>query len=438
VALSGERFDGHAYVSDVLARGAFGAIVERPMEIPEEGLILSVPSTLRALAALARVHRERWGGRVVTIGGSAGKTTTRSAVQALLSALLPGRVHGTSGNLNNLIGVPLTLLAVESHHEVAVVELGTNQKGEVEQLSSTALADVAVLTCIGMEHSEGLGDLDGIEAEERALFLHMRPHSTVVGLAEDPRVLRSLSAAEASRRLTYGTSDHAAYRISNRHVLDHERTVVSISPPGGSGTLELVTRLCGLPGALATAAAVCVADALNVSLDTPQLRSALDRPIGEAGRLRVVERSDRALIIDDCYNANPISMRSSFQVAQELAQANGRRLLLVLGEMRELGAHSSREHAALADALPPGVEVFAVGNEMSPFVQRAHALGLPVSHFADANAASSAVVPRVGPTDAVLIKGSRGVRLERLVAALEDAAHRDAALTRGKDVPHDL
>jgi UDP-N-acetylmuramoyl-tripeptide--D-alanyl-D-alanine ligase len=421
VALSGERFDGHEYVKDVLARGAFGAVVQRPVESMGEGLLFSVPSTLRALAALARAHRERWGGRVVTIGGSAGKTTTRSAVQGLLSALLPGRVHGTSGNLNNLIGVPLTLLAIEPHHEIAVVELGTNQRGEVEQLSSTACADVAVLTCIGMEHSEGLGDLDGIETEERALFRHLQPTGTVVGLAEDPRVLRSLAAADSSRRLTYGTGQEAAYRITGRRILDHERTVITIALPNGSGSVELVTRLCGLPGALATAAAVCVADALDVSLDAARVRTALDRPIGEAGRLRVFERSDRALIIDDCYNANPISMRSSFQVAQELAQSNDRRLLFVLGEMRELGLHSSSEHAALAEALPSSVEVFAVGSEMAPFVARAQALGHAVSHFADASAAAAAVVPRVGPTDAVLIKGSRGVRLERLVTALSEA-----------------
>ncbi|MGC4063374.1 MAG: UDP-N-acetylmuramoyl-tripeptide--D-alanyl-D-alanine ligase [Polyangiaceae bacterium] len=422
VALSGERFDGHEYVNDVLARGAFGAIVQRRVESARDGLVFVVPSPLRALAALARAHRESWGGRVVTIGGSAGKTTTRSAVQGLLSVLRPGRVHGTSGNLNNLIGVPLTLLAVEPHHEIAVVEVGTNQRGEVEQLSATARADVAVLTCIGMEHSEGLGDLDGIEAEERALFQHMQPTSTVVGLAEDPRVRRSLAAAGASRRLTYGTGTEAAYRITGRRVLDHERTLVTISTPNGIGSVDVVTRLCGLPGALATAAAVCVADALDVSLDEDHLRTALDRPIGEAGRLRVIERSDRALIIDDCYNANPISMRSSFQVAQELARANGRRLRFVLGEMRELGAHSSKEHAALAEDLPSTVEVFAVGAEMVPFVERARALGHAVSHFADANAAAAAVVPKVGPTDAVLIKGSRGVRLERLVSALTDAA----------------
>jgi UDP-N-acetylmuramoyl-tripeptide--D-alanyl-D-alanine ligase len=271
-----------------------------------------------------------------------------------------------------------------------------------------------------LEHTEGLGDLDGIEAEERALFTHLAAGAKVIGLADDPRVLRLVTEADVERRLTYGVTECASHRIVNRRSLGRERSELSVHRhiDSHSEVIRLVTRLCGLPGALASAAAVCVSDALNVPLDPDVALTALDQKVGEQGRLRVVERSDRALIIDDCYNANPISMRSSFQVAYELAQTEGRRLFFVLGDMRELGAHSQREHVALAEAITGVAAVVAVGTEMSAFVARAKALGQNVSHFDDADAAKGHVCAQIGPGDVVLVKGSRGVQLERVVAAL--------------------
>jgi UDP-N-acetylmuramoyl-tripeptide--D-alanyl-D-alanine ligase len=420
VALSGERFDGHKYVADVLSRGAFAALVQEDVPVATSGLKLRVPSTLTALGALAHAHRVRWGGRVVTIGGSAGKTTTRSAVQAFLSALLPGKVGGTIGNLNNLVGVPMTLLAIEPSCELAVVEVGTNQRGEVDQLSSICEANIALLTCIGLEHSEGLGDLDGIEEEESALFRHLARGAQVVGLVDDPRVMRQLAAFDSNVCWTYGLGEAATHRIVDRDLSERECTQLRIERKRTKNekNLTLRTRLFGLPGALASAAALTVADALNVTVESSVALGALDRQVGEAGRLRVLERSDRALIIDDCYNANPISMRSSFGVARELARTESRRLLFVLGDMRELGEHSTREHLALADELEGVAEVIAVGSEMVAFANRARELGQTVQHFVDADAAKSRVAEMVQPSDVVLVKGSRGVALERVVTVL--------------------
>ena len=222
------------------------------------------------------------------------------------------------------------------------------------------------------------------------------------------------------KRWTYGLSERATHRIIDRVVLDRERTEGQIERkrPEKVGEISIRTRLFGLPGALASAAALTVADALNLSVQPSIVISALDRQVGEAGRLRVLERSDRALIIDDCYNANPISMRSSFGVAQELARTESRRLFFVLGDMRELGEQSCREHRALAEALEGVSDVVAVGSEMLAFVDRARELGRHVHHFADSDSAKQFVAEHTRPEDVVLVKGSRGIALERIVTEL--------------------
>jgi UDP-N-acetylmuramoyl-tripeptide--D-alanyl-D-alanine ligase len=421
VALCGDNFDGHRYVEDVLARGAYGVIVEQDGPPQHPGLAFRVASTLDALGSLARLHRLRWGGKVVTIGGSAGKTTTRSAVQTFLSVLVPDRVYGTVGNLNNLVGVPMTLLGLTPAYDYAVVEIGTNQRGEVERLSAICVANVALLTCVGLEHSEGLGDLDGIEEEERAMFSHLAAGATAIGWFDDERVLRQVNAAHVASRWTYGQLSGATHRIVSRRSIDRERSELVVARPSLAPTeLTLVTRLCGLPGALASTAAVAVADALGIALEPAKARDALDRQVGEAGRLRILERSDRALVIDDCYNANPVSMRSSFAVAKELAQAEERRLVFVLGDMRELGELSEREHRALASELDGVTEVVAVGKEMAVFAESARRLGHSVQYFADSEAAQASVSRFVHSGDVVLVKGSRGIRLERVVSAISE------------------
>ncbi|HEY5961944.1 MAG TPA: Mur ligase family protein, partial [Polyangiaceae bacterium] len=300
VALNGENFDGHRYVGDVLSRGAFGAVVEQAIAGVDSRRLYRVPSTLNALGELAKAHRERWAGRVVTVGGSAGKTTTRSAISAVLETLCPGRIHSTVGNLNNRIGVPMTLLGLEPHHELAVVEVGTNQSGEIAALARICQADLAVLTCIGLEHSLGLGDLAGVEAEEGHLFSHMRKPGQGIGYHDDARVMRQLRGVNAARIWSYGLDAAATHRILGREAIDGSRVHLRILRKLGDRVSELsaTTRLHGLPGALASAAAFAVADALFASLDAELLARALDSDVGEVGRLTLHERPDRALIIN--------------------------------------------------------------------------------------------------------------------------------------------
>ncbi|MBX3214388.1 MAG: UDP-N-acetylmuramoyl-tripeptide--D-alanyl-D-alanine ligase, partial [Labilithrix sp.] len=432
VALRGERFDAHQFLPQVAELGAAVALVEAPR--PELGALtqIQVPCTLTALGDVARAHRLRWGGLVLTVAGSAGKTTTKACVAAALEALLPGAVHGERGNLNNRVGAPMVLLRCQPHHQIAVVEVGTNQPGEVAELTRIAAPDLAVLTRIDYEHSEGLGELDAIEAEEGAALLGLRPGGVAIGNEDDHRVRRQLDRGVGVRRVSYGESPSSDYRLLSRTPLGHSGARLEVScavEQSGSptqSTITLETPLLGAPGALATLAALAATDAVAARLERPRvspeaLSAALQVPqVIEPGRLAAQTLSDGSLLLDDSYNSNPGSVLSSLAAAHELATARGARLQVVLGEMLELGELSAREHARvgaeLAAFAPSGV--IAVQGEAARFSEAAAAQGIPSVFVADADAALRRLIDTHRAGDVLLIKGSRGVRLDRVVSAL--------------------
>jgi UDP-N-acetylmuramoyl-tripeptide--D-alanyl-D-alanine ligase len=418
VALRGERFDGHEHAAAAVRAGARAVVAER--ELGALGVpVLIVPSCLAALGALARAHRRRRTATVVAIAGSAGKTTTRSAVGAVLELVAPGAVHQTLANLNNLIGVPLVLLGIEPQHRFAVVELGTNVTGEVETLMRIAEPDAVVLTLIGIEHSEGLGDLDAIEAEEGAAFRLLGPAATAVGNADDARVRRQLASAGAYKRVGYGFEAGRRVRCVAREPND---TGQRLSLEGHFGRFSLDVPLLGEAGAYAALAAVAVLDALSLPLPSAAgLSSALGRA-GEPGRLQAHRLENGTVVLDDAYNANPASARSSLRAAAEVAASRSARLVLVFGEMRELGALSEREHAELgADIGKSGAALLiAVGGDARLYVDPAQAGGVDACFADDAEAALAEARSRVRPGDVVLVKASRGVRAERVVQGLLD------------------
>jgi UDP-N-acetylmuramoyl-tripeptide--D-alanyl-D-alanine ligase len=417
VALSGERFDGHAFARDAVAKGAAAVVAER--DLGDVGApVVRVASTLAALGALAGAHRRRFATKVVGIAGSAGKTTTRGAVGALLELAAPGGVHQTQGNLNNAIGVPLVLLGLEERHRFAVVEIGTNVTGEVAMLTALAAPDAGVLTLVGVEHSEGLGDLAAIEREEGALFAGLRPGGAAVGNADDARVARQLERAPAGRRVRYGFGEGADVRCVSRAAAGVGRQRVTIR--GSGAELELELGLLGEAGAYAALAAVAVAQALGVSVpDAERVSQALSRA-GEPGRLEAHELADGTVVLDDANNANPASAVASLKTAGEVAQDRGARLVLVLGEMRELGSFSAREHARLGEAIATSgaAELIAVGGDARLYVGPAQNGGVSSVFTVDAEAALAATRARVRPGDVVLVKASRGVRAERVVQGL--------------------
>jgi UDP-N-acetylmuramoyl-tripeptide--D-alanyl-D-alanine ligase len=427
VALRGERFDGHDFAHSAIAAGATGVVVERDVPgVPH----VRVASSLTALGALGAAHRARWAKRIVGVAGSAGKTTTRSAITAVLSALHPGSVHFAAGNLNNLIGVPMVLLGLTDAHRVGVVEIGTNAPGEVRTLSAMAAPDLAVLTLIGLEHTEGLGDLDGIEREEGEIWSGLPAEGLAVFNADDERVQRTVSALVPHRTLSYGYAESANYRLRQRaaNALGGSSLEVARRTPFAQDSIQIETPLLGEAGAYATLAALAVGEWLSGAALEPAAVARALSGAGEPGRLTPLELADGTVVLDDSYNSNPASVLSSLQTAREIAQARGARLVLVLGEMRELGALSAEQHEQVAESLGKtgAVLLVAVAGDAQRFVPPAKRAGLEAHFTETAEQALGLLLPKLAPKDVVLVKASRGVRAERLVRGLIEAKGRAA------------
>ncbi|HVY27923.1 MAG TPA: UDP-N-acetylmuramoyl-tripeptide--D-alanyl-D-alanine ligase [Polyangiaceae bacterium] len=428
LALVGERFDGHDFVQKAREAGAAALLVER--DVPTTLPSVRVKSTLAALGALAAHRRKVWGGKLVAVAGSAGKTTTRAALSALLEAAEPGAVHYARGNFNNLIGVPLVLLSLGERERLAVAELGTNQPGEVETLTRMAAPDVAVLTLIGYEHTEGLGDLDGVEAEEGAAFAHLSATSVAVGNADDERVRRQLAKAPG-RRLSYGQRADADYCFRVLGVSERGSDLEVGRKLGGRAvTTRFHTTTLGDAGAYAAVAALCAVEALLGREISEEIcnRAFASTVASEAGRLCPVELTGGILLLDDTYNSNPESVESSLRTARQLADQRRAPLVLVLGEMRELGALSRSLHeqiGASAAAQRPALLV-AVAGDARFLCDAASARGVQARFCADAAAAGELLAAQLSAPAVVLVKASRGVRAERVVEHLIAAKGRAA------------
>jgi UDP-N-acetylmuramoyl-tripeptide--D-alanyl-D-alanine ligase len=424
VALHGERFDGHAYASLAVAKGARVLLVEQDVGDVGAAVVLRVPSTLRALGQLGAYHRRRWGRRVAAVAGSVGKTTTRTALFAMAGAA--GRaVACPPGNLNNRVGVPMVLLSLTHRDDLCVVELGTSLPGEIEKLTTIADPDVGVLTRISLEHSEGLGDLDAIEQEEGALLRGLRRNAAAVVNVDDARCVRQLAGCTATRQVGYGfgSSEKSApkYRILGQESLGGGGSRVRIERPEAA-LLDVRSPLLGAPGAYAiTAGLAAIETLLGRALTGDEVEAALaSRTLGEPGRLSPVELPDQSLVLDDTYNSSPASVRSSVGVARQLADLRGGRLLLALGEMRELGALSAEAHREvgrdIAAARPDFVVAF--GGDAALFLEEPKRAGAPVAFAPDALGALELLRAQRAPGDVILVKASRSLRADRIVLGL--------------------
>jgi UDP-N-acetylmuramoyl-tripeptide--D-alanyl-D-alanine ligase len=361
---------------------------------------------------------------VIGVAGSVGKTTTRSAIASLLEAVHPGGVHATLANLNNRIGVPLMLLGLEPHHQVAVIELGTNQPGEVGMLAAIAKPDVALLTLIALEHTEFLGDLDAIEVEEGAVFANLSEAGTAVANADDPRAAGLLQGCHAGKKVSYGASARATYRLRDREPTDAGATRLVIERPVQRARehMSFDVPLTGEPGALAMVAAVAVAD---IIAGAPVRKEAIEKAIvehrpGEPGRLAPVALADGGLLLDDTYNASPASVIAALRAARELADRRDARLVAVLGEMRELGPISPKEHEEIGKALAEFrlASLIAVSGDAARIADAARELEIENVFVNNSTQALQAALERVRAGDVVLVKGSRGVTLETVVQGL--------------------
>jgi UDP-N-acetylmuramoyl-tripeptide--D-alanyl-D-alanine ligase len=399
VALIGERFDAHDFLPDAVARGATGVVVSRATAARGLGVpVFEVNDTLVALGALGRYRRRAWGKTVVGVVGTNGKTSTKELIRAALGSVY--EVHATRGNLNNLIGVPLTLLSIPDGADVAVVEMGTNQPGEVPRLRAMVEPDITVVTSVAEEHLEGLGDLAGVLREEMAAADGV---DVAVVPSSQPEVIEAARAR--ARRVVSAGLDSG----------DVQPTSWSVDADGcGRLTVDSVEIRLPLRGAhnvRNATLALAVARELGVSVnDAGRGLGAMSAP-----PMRVNwEQYPAATLINDAYNSNPGSAKAAIELLAHTGK--GRQRVAVLATMLELGPQTPRLHDEVARAaLDAGIEVVAAIGEFAAAFGRIAPGDSRVITADDAGAVWPALSSRLAPNAVILLKGSRGMRLERLV-----------------------
>lgn len=438
VALRGERYDGSAFVLEAVRGGAAAVLVPRASIASVQAALAETPvavlaaqDTGRALLNLARAWRGQMANlRCVCITGSAGKTSTKELVAQVLSASAP--TLKTEGNLNNEIGVPLTLLQLEAAHRFAVIECGMNHLGEIARLASAADPDLALVTNVGPVHLEGCGSLDGVAQAKGELFHALRSDGVAIANADDPRVLAQ-AVLSGRKRLTFGAQASADVQLVSAH---HGGAGLQIALRFGSQgqafeTHSLELQLLGVHNGLNAAAAAAVGLALG--LDTGTIVKGLAQARTPGRRMRPVQLESGALLIDDCYNANPSSTKAALVTLSQLA--SGRqgepglgRSIAVLGDMLELGPTELDLHRDVGRfAAGTGLaRLICFGARARTIGEGAIEAGLDAAKVKltddPAEAARSARGAGLSAGDTILVKGSRGMKMERISDALSGSA----------------
>jgi UDP-N-acetylmuramoyl-tripeptide--D-alanyl-D-alanine ligase len=407
VALRGDRFDGHDFAALAAERGACGLLVERPLPVPLPQVIVS--DTLQALTACARAHRRGFHGPVIAVTGSNGKTTTKEMIGAVLNRLGPCLI--TKGNLNNHIGVPLTLLGLQPAHRNAVIEMGANHAGEIAHLVSIAEPGVGIVTNAGAAHLEGFGSVDGVAAAKGELFSGLPQGGVAIINADDQYASSWRSLAAGRRVVTFGldlSADFSAREIVSS-VEQQPRIDFDLVSPSGSVRARLdLAGMHNLRNALGAAAA---AHAAGATLDDIAAGLMAVRPV--KGRLEFRPAVNGAVLVDDSYNANPGSLKAGLDAFRAFTGTRW----LVLGDMMELGSTADELHAEIGRyARESGVErLLAVGPRSK---RAADAFGPGGAWFENVDDLIAEARRSLGPDVAVLVKGSRANRLERVTSAL--------------------
>jgi len=437
VALRGEHFDGHAFVDAAAARGAVAAIVSRAWgEVARTSLpLVIVEDTLAAYGAIARAHRASFEIPVVAVGGSNGKTTTKDLIAHLLGG--SQTVLATEGNLNNLIGVPATLLRLRPEHTVAVVEIGTNTPGEIAQLCTIVQPTHGIITSIGREHLELLGSIEGVAREEGALFEWLAGHKGRGFVNLDDRHVARLGK-DLKRSTTYGRGEKAQVRVKIVSTDRFGAPCIALTTRMGRGTATVTTQLA-MPGRHAAgnaAAAASVALTLGVPLAEVGARLGTFRPaVSGSGYARLAPMTGAVgeAILNDTYNANPDSVIAALKTLGSIRPGRGGRRIAVLGDMLELGRGAAEEHRAIGREIVAGGRVH-IALFHGPLMRHAHHVVYNSArrgetatrsfHFAEREGMIEAVLALAAPEDVILVKGSRGMRMELAVTALCDPTAR--------------
>ncbi|HVY23013.1 MAG TPA: UDP-N-acetylmuramoyl-tripeptide--D-alanyl-D-alanine ligase [Steroidobacteraceae bacterium] len=408
VALHGPNFDGHDYVRVAMERGAAAALVSRELDVPLPQV--RVNDVLAALSQFSHAWRMQFAIPVIGITGSNGKTTTKEMIGSIMNQ--QGEALITRGNLNNHIGVPLTLLRLSAMHRSAVVEMGANHRGEIAALSSLSSPTVGIVTNAGRAHLEGFGGIDGVAQGKGELFVALSPQGTAVINADDVYASYWRSHCAAKTVLTFGIDNAADFRASDMVMDEHSSRFVLHAP---TGDIAVNLNLVGKHNIRNATGAAAAAFAAGATLQ--DIRNGLNAMRAVSGRLQPGAAIKGAQLIDDSYNANPNSLMAGVDA---LCALQGRHWL-VMGDMLEMGDESVKLHAEMgAYARMAGVEhLFAVGTFTPHAV---NTFGNGAQWFASVDELISAVQSRIAPEVVVLIKGSRGNRLERVAAALSASA----------------
>jgi UDP-N-acetylmuramoyl-tripeptide--D-alanyl-D-alanine ligase len=419
VAIQGPRHDGHQYVEAALQAGALAAVVAAPRvaEYPESvrGKLIGVPDTLAALQDLARAVRRAWGRRIAAVTGSVGKTTTKEILAALLGAKF--RVLKSEGNLNNEYGLPLALLRLEPEDEAAVVELGMSHRGELRRLAEIAEPEVGIVTQIAPVHLEFFSSVDEIALAKRELIEGLAGPDTVSVLnADDPRVAGFAEVARG-RVLTFGFSPTAQFRAENVVDRGAEGSGFDFISPQGKMALEL--PLPGRHNIANTLAALAAASVWGIG--AAEAAAVIPRLAAGEMRGRLLRFAEGFAVINDSYNSNPVALQAMIEL---LARTPGyQRRILAAGEMLELGPDSLQLHteAGRTAATQKLDWVVGVQGAAAGLVQGATENGVPrdrARFFASSSDAAPFVADLLQPGDLLLVKGSRGVKMERIIEAL--------------------
>jgi len=408
VAIRGPRFDGHEFVAEAARRGAAAAMVERVPRAgggADAGTLVEVADSRRAMGVLAGAWRERFTVPVIAVTGSNGKTTVKEMLAATFRER--GPVLATRGNLNNEIGVPLTLCRLGAAHRAAVIEMGANHAGEIAWLTEITRPTVGLVTQCGPAHLEGFGSIEGVARAKGELFAGLPADATAVINADDAFSGLWHELAGGRRVVTFGATPGAD--VSGTWRSEAEGLALEMATPAGRVRARLA--LPGRHNALNALAASAAALAAGLAPAQVAAGLAAVRPV--RGRLELKRGAARARVIDDSYNANPLSLEAGLAVLGDCA---GRRWL-VLGDMGELGEDAAALHArAGASARAHGVErLYAIG-QLSRHAVRSFGAG--ATHFEDRDALVRSVRDALAGDVTVLVKGSRAMRMERVVDAL--------------------
>lgn len=404
VALRGEHFDGQAYAVSSIEQGAVAAMVA--VEQDDLPVTLLVADTRLALGDLAAHWRKKFDLPLIAITGSNGKTTVKDMLASILRCVTADAhaVLATQGNLNNDIGLPLTLLKLRSQHRYAVVEMGMNHAGEIEYLTKIGHPTVALLNNATQAHLGGLGSVAAIAQAKAEIFAGLAADGIAVINADDAFAPLWKSLAAPHSILTFGV-DNAA-DVSATYVLKEDCSVMHLQTPQGSAEIRLpVPGLHNVRNALAAATA-----ALAVNVALPAIVQGLTDFAGSKGRLQFKAGKQEAWVIDDTYNANPASMKAAIEV---LAARAGKKYL-VLGDMGELGDGAANMHAEIGRyARQAGIDALFTLGDLSR--EMTTAFGSGAQHYLDVEALVRGLLSNLSSTTTVLVKGSRFMRMERVV-----------------------